>query len=120
MSAETRAPNLTENAAMLGALSHETRLQVFRLLMTKGEDGMPATAIADAVGIRQNLMSAHLSMLVKSGLASSRRDGRRVFYSLDYDKVSALLNFLVEDCCAGAPAGCGLAQDPRPKIKAAE
>ena len=88
------------------ALANETRLWVFRLLVQAGPEGLSAGEIADNLGARQNTMSSHLRLLHQSGLINSRRDGRSVIYSADYDTVRKLIVFLMEDCCAGNKAVC--------------
>jgi DNA-binding transcriptional ArsR family regulator len=90
----------------LSALSHETRLWVFRLLVQAGPEGLPAGEIADALGSRQNTMSSHLKTLAAAELIDSRRDGRSILYTANYDTVRELVIFLMEDCCAGNNAVC--------------
>lgn len=86
----------------LSALSQETRLNVLRILIKSGADGVPATELAERLGVRQNLMSSHLSTLVRSGLTRTRRDGRRVYHSVDLDATSALLRYLNQELDAEA------------------
>ena len=88
------------------ALSNETRLWVFRLLVQSGPEGLSAGDIADHLSVRQNTMSSHLKLLHQSGLINSRRDGRSVIYSPEYDTVRQLIVFLMDDCCAGNRAVC--------------
>ena len=88
------------------ALSQETRLAVFRLLVTAGPQGMSAGSIAEELDSRQNTMSSHLKQLHQAGLVQSRRDGRSIFYTANYDTVRELIVFLMEDCCAGNAAVC--------------
>lgn len=76
------------------------------MLIEYGSQGLPATEIADRVGVRKNLMSAHLQVLSSAGLTTSRRDGRRIFHAIDLDAVRALLGFLVSDCCKAHPERC--------------
>lgn len=97
----------------LAALGQETRLDVFRLLVRAGSDGVPAGDIADRLGAVQNTMSAHLKVLTQAGLIAARRDGRSVRYSADMTGFRDLLAYLMEDCCNGAPELC------RPAIEAA-
>lgn len=95
----------------LSALAHGTRLAVFRLLVRAGAEGVPAGEIARETGARPNTLSTHLAILGRAGLVQSRRDGRSVIYSADYDAMRALLGFLAADCCAGRPEICdGLAE----------
>jgi len=97
----------TENAlTALGALSHDTRLSTFRLLVTAGPDGLPAGDIAARLGVLANTMSNHLALLTRAGLVTARRDGRSVRYAADYDGMRDLMAFLVRDCCAGRPEIC--------------
>jgi len=90
----------------LSALSHETRLWVFRLLVQAGPEGLPAGEIAEALGSRQNTMSSHLKTLATAELIDSQRDGRSIRYQANYDTVRQLVLFLMEDCCAGNKAVC--------------
>lgn len=90
----------------LAALSHETRLWVFRLLVQAGPEGLPAGEIAESLSSRQNTMSSHLRRLQSAGLIEGERQGRRVLYRANYDTVRDLVLFLVEDCCAGSSQVC--------------
>ena len=92
----------------LSALSHETRLWVFRLLVQAGPQGLPAGEIAEALGSRQNTMSSHLKTLAMAALIDSERDGRSVVYKANYETVRELVLFLMQDCCAGNNAVCRL------------
>jgi DNA-binding transcriptional ArsR family regulator len=94
-------------AQALGALAFPSRLEVFRLLVKAGPEGMSAGDIARAVGSRANTLSANLSVLAAAGLVTSRRDGRLIIYSAAYEAMQQLLAFLVEDCCGGRPEICG-------------
>jgi len=96
----------TTAVAALGALAHETRLQIFRLLVRAGAGGMAVGRIAGALGVEANgRLSFHLKELVAAGLAASRQEGRFVYYSTDYAAMNELLRYLTEDCCGGL--GCG-------------
>ncbi|ANK11863.1 ArsR/SmtB family transcription factor [Erythrobacter neustonensis] len=102
----------------LGALAHETRLAVFRMLVTAGHDGMIAGSIAEHCGVPPSTMSHHLATLERAGLVQSERESRLIHYRADYAAMRRLLTFLVQDCCQGAPEMCGdlmagLACDPR-------
>lgn len=90
----------------LSALSHETRLWVFRLLVQAGPQGLPAGEIAEALGSRQNTMSSHLKTLAMAALIDSERDGKRVVYKANYETIRELVLFLMQDCCAGNNAVC--------------
>ena len=88
------------------ALAHETRLAVFRLLIPAGPEGQPAGVIGEQLGLPPNSLSFHLGRLANAGLVSARREGRRLYYAVQYPRVAALIGYLVNDCCAEAPAGC--------------
>ena len=93
--------------AALSALAHPGRLAVFRLLVKAGAEGLAAGRIAEATSSLSNTLSANLNILTQAGLARSRRDGRQIIYTADYDSMRGLLAFLMEDCCQGEPAICG-------------
>ena len=95
----------------LSALSQQTRLETFRLLVRCGDEGLPAGEIARALEIPHNTMSSHLAILSNAGLVNSRREGRSIIYSIDFPGVRALMSFLMEDCCQGRPEVCGPALD---------
>jgi DNA-binding transcriptional ArsR family regulator len=90
----------------LSALAHQGRLEVFRLLVRAGPEGMAAGEIARTVGALPNTLSTNLNILSHAGLVASRRDGRSVIYTADYDRMRLLLAFLMEDCCGGKPEIC--------------
>lgn len=92
--------------AALSALSHETRLSTFRMLVAAGPDGLPAGAIAERLGVLSNTMSSHLGQLARAGLVRTERQGRVVRYAADYGTMRDLMAFLVKDCCGGQPEIC--------------
>jgi len=91
----------------LGALAHETRLAVFRMLVKAGPDGLTAGAIAEFANVPPSTMSHHLANLERAGLVRSERQSRLIHYRADYAGMRRLLSFLVQDCCRGAPEMCG-------------
>jgi len=91
---------------VITALSHETRLTAFRLLVVAGPEGLPAGAISERLGVLSNTLSTHLGLLVRSGLVRSCREGRSIRYSADFGSMRSLMEFLVRDCCAGRPEIC--------------
>jgi ArsR family transcriptional regulator len=97
--------------AALGALAQETRLELFRLLVTCGPDGLPAGAIAERLGVLPSSLSFHLQQLVHAGLITQRRLSRQLLYSAEYGTMNALLAYLTENCC-GRGAGCAPVCDP--------
>lgn len=92
--------------ASLAALAHEGRLATFRLLVQAGPQGLAAGEVARRLEVLPNTLSASLSVLSHAGLITSRRKGRSVIYSANYDAMRELLAFLMEDCCAGTPEIC--------------
>lgn len=92
----------------LAALAQETRLRLFRLLVTQGPAGLTAGAIAEALGVPANTLSFHLSQLGGAGLVRSHREGRRVRYAVEPEGIRDLLAFLLDDCCGGRPELCGM------------
>lgn len=92
--------------ASLSALALESRLAVFRLLVRAGPEGLPAGELARRLDILPNSLSANLNVLSHAGLVASRRDGRSIIYTANYDSMRELLAFLMEDCCGGAPEIC--------------
>lgn len=90
----------------LGALSQESRLKAFRMLVKSGSVGLAAGKIADALEVPHNTMSTHLATLVNAGLVTSRRESRSIIYSIDFDGTRELLSFLMQDCCQGNPEVC--------------
>ena len=93
--------------ARLSALAHDVRLRAFRLLIEAGPSGMPAGEIATVLEVPPTAMSFHLAALERPGLVRARRQGRKIFYAVQFDEVRALLSFLTEDCCGGRPELCG-------------
>jgi ArsR family transcriptional regulator len=95
----------------LGALAQETRLDLFRLLVTVGPEGLPAGVIADRLGVLPASLSFHLAALAHAGLISQRRLSRQLIYSAEYATMNELLGYLTENCC-GQGASCVPACNP--------
>lgn len=85
----------------LSALAQDSRLEVFRLLVRTGRDGVAAGEIARQLGIPNSSLSFHLAQLQEAGLIAQRREGRSLIYSADYARMDALVGFLTENCCGG-------------------
>ena len=92
--------------SQLSALAQENRLAVFRLLVKAGRDGLPAGEIASALGVPPNTLSAQLSILSNANLIEGTRQGRSIIYTANYDAISGLIVFLMEDCCQGRKEIC--------------
>ena len=81
------------------ALSQETRLKAFRLLVEYGPEGLPSGKLSEALGIPHNSLSFHLNHMSNAGLIVSRRESRSVIYSANFGFFTGLIRYMVEDCC---------------------
>src|SRR5499433_1801216 len=104
----------TNAVTALAALAQENRLDVFRLLVEAGPDGMPAGAIAEALGLAPNTLTFHFDRLRHAGLVTVEREGRWMIYAARFETMNALLGFLTENCCKGAKDACAPAAECRP------
>ncbi len=82
-----------------GALSQETRLRVFRLLVEYGQDGTAAGTLSETLGIPHNTLSFHLSQMSHAGLVLSQREGRSIIYRANFGFFTDLIRYMVKDCC---------------------
>src|SRR5215467_8762394 len=92
--------------AALAALAQDNRLDIFRLLVEAGQEGMPAGAVADALKLAPNTLTFHFDRLREAGLVTVRRDGRSMIYAARYDTMNGLLDYLTENCCRGHADQC--------------
>lgn len=92
--------------ATFSALSQQTRLEVFRLLIKAGANGLLAGELGERLDVKQNTMSANLTVLLNAGLVRNEREGRSIRYYADFDAVRGLLAFLMEECCGGRADLC--------------
>src|SRR5690554_2588609 len=88
---------------VLVALGNETRVEIYRLLVQKGPQGMSAGELSRSSGVAPSSLSFHLKELVHAGLLNQRQEGRFVFYSAHYQTMTYLIGFLTENCCDGNP-----------------
>ena len=95
----------------LGALAQDTRLDLFRLLVTVGPEGLPAGVIAERLGVLPSSLSFHLAQLVHAGLITQRRLSRQLIYAAEYSAMTDLLAYLTENCC-GRGESCVPACNP--------
>ena len=91
-----------EIIAALSALAQESRLAIFRLLVEAGPHGLPVGAIAESLGLANATLSFHLKELTRAGLTVATPNGRSIIYSADFITMNGLLDYLTENCCAGA------------------
>jgi len=108
----------------LGALAQETRLDIFRLLVQKGPEGLPAGEVGERLGQPSPTLSFHLNQLRFAGLVTSRRKSRLIIYSANYKAMNELLAYLTENCCADqsnlcAPETCAPVEPRRTRVKTA-
>jgi DNA-binding transcriptional ArsR family regulator len=92
--------------AALAALAQDNRLDIFRLLVEAGRDGMPAGAVATALDLAPNTLTFHFDRLRDARLVTVRREGRSMIYAARYDAMNALIAYLTENCCRGHPDEC--------------
>ena len=90
----------------LGALASEARLAVFRLLVKRGPSGYTPSELVERLGVPAPTLSFHLKELVNAGLLGSRREGRNLYYSPNFERMRALVGFLTENCCSLAEEAC--------------
>jgi ArsR family transcriptional regulator len=103
--------------AALSALAQDNRLDVFRLLVEAGPDGLPAGEIAEALGLAPNTLTFHFDRLRAAGLVSVRREGRSMIYAVRLETMNALIGYLTDNCCGGAPEKCAPVQRCEPAKK---
>lgn len=96
----------------LGALAHEHRLALFRLLVQAGAAGMSAGAIAEALALPNSSLSFHLAHLTRAGLIQQTRQSRSLIYTADYGAMNALVGYLMENCCGGTVCAPDAACEP--------
>jgi DNA-binding transcriptional ArsR family regulator len=103
----------TQALAAFGALSQETRLDIFRRLIREFPEPMAAGDLAKALQVPPSTLSTHLGILSRAGLVKAERQGRAILYAADTEGTRELLSFLIRDCCGGQPEIC------RPLLEAA-
>lgn len=92
--------DIQQAITLFDALSQETRLEAFRLLVKAGPDGLAAGIISTSLGTPHNTMSFHLNHLSNAGIISSRKNGRSIIYTANFDVTRDLISFMVKDCCS--------------------
>lgn len=108
--------------AALGALAHEHRLVLFKLLVQAGHEGMAAGSIAEKLGIPSSSLSFHLAQLHDAGIVTYERKHRKLIYRASYPVMNALVDYLTENCCAGTdcpPAKLSASPQSQAKRKSA-
>ncbi|MCR4376585.1 MAG: metalloregulator ArsR/SmtB family transcription factor [Rhodospirillales bacterium] len=95
----------TEIITALSGLAHDTRLDIFRLLVEAGPQGLAVGEIGEAVGVPPATLNHHLAQLKLAGLVRVERDGRKLIHRADYERMNGLLSYLTSNCCKGSPCG---------------
>jgi ArsR family transcriptional regulator, arsenate/arsenite/antimonite-responsive transcriptional repressor len=102
----------------LGALAHEHRLAIYRLLVQRGPEGLSAGAIGQRIGLLPSSLTFHLQNLQRAGLIAQRRESRQLFYSCDFSVMNGLVGYLTENCCGNSGADCAVSCVPATPVKA--
>jgi protein-tyrosine-phosphatase/DNA-binding transcriptional ArsR family regulator len=97
----------TQAAAVFTALSQETRIDLIRLLIAEGPNGLPAGDIVSRLQLPNSTVSFHLAALERAGLTQSTRQGRQIIHAVRIAGMRSVLGFLTETCCGGRPELCG-------------
>lgn len=97
----------------LAALAQESRLQIFRLLVQSGPEGLCVGDIGEQVGIAPATLSFHLKELYRAGLITSRKESRHIYYAPDFAVMNSLIAYLTENCCGGSPCDAVCAPSPK-------
>jgi DNA-binding transcriptional ArsR family regulator len=85
----------------LSALGHEARLEIYRLLVRAGDEGLNVGQIGAHLGVPASTLAHHLQALVQAGLVIQERQGRLIVNRVDYARMRGLVGFLSDACCAG-------------------
>lgn len=92
---------LSPTARSLAALGHDARLDVFRLLVKAGDDGLIVSDLCEYLGLARSTLAHHLGVLVDAGLVLQEKRGREIFNRIDFDAIRHILQFLTSECCVG-------------------
>jgi len=104
---------MSDAVAALAALAQENRLEVFRLLVQTGREGMPAGRVAEELDLAPNTLTFHFDRLRGAGLVTVRREGRSMIYAARYDTMNAVIGYLTENCCRGRLEECLPSKRPK-------
>ena len=90
----------------LGALAHEHRLAVYRLLVERGPEGLPAGVIAEKIGLVPSSLTFHVQALQRASLVTHRRVSRQIFYAADFETMNGVVGYLTKNCCSQGDGAC--------------
>lgn len=101
----------------LAGLAQETRLEIFRLLVEHGPEGLAAGVIADKLRLANATLSFHVKEMAHANLVTARQAGRFIYYSANFRTMNGLVEYLTENCCraSSCDAVCVPAQQRRRK-----
>jgi DNA-binding transcriptional ArsR family regulator len=105
--------NSGQTVQALAALAHDTRLALFRMLVERGPEGLPAGVIAERLGVPPSSLTFHVQHLHRAGLVTQRRLGRQLIYAADFGAMNSLVGFLTENCCGQGVTACHPACRPQ-------
>jgi ArsR family transcriptional regulator, arsenate/arsenite/antimonite-responsive transcriptional repressor len=108
--------NAKQAVVALGAIAHDHRLAIYRLLVEKGPDGLAAGEIAGLLDMPPSSLTFHLQQMLHAGLVTQRRLGRQLIYAADFAAMNGLVSYLTENCCGGA-ANCAPVCNPATAAK---
>jgi ArsR family transcriptional regulator, arsenate/arsenite/antimonite-responsive transcriptional repressor len=112
--------NAKQAVAALGAVAHEHRLAIYRMLVERGPDGLPAGEVAERLAMPPSSLTFHLQQMLHAGLVTQRRLGRQLIYAADFAAMNGLVAYLTENCCGGAATcapACNPAAAPKSRIQ---
>ena len=107
----------TEVIDALAALAHEYRLGIYRLLVERGPEGLPAGVIGERIGLQPSSLTFHLQALQRAGLITQARASRQLIYSADFGVMNGLVGFLTDKCCTAGSVGCDANCRPEVVVK---
>lgn len=107
----------TDVIAALGALAHEYRLGIYRLLVEQGPAGLSAGVIGERVGLVPSSLTFHLQSLQRAGLVTQLRASRQLIYSADYGVMNGLVGYLTDKCCTASDGTCVAECKPARSVK---
>ena len=106
-----------EVVVALGALAHEYRLGIYRMLVERGPEGLPAGTIGERIGLQPSSLTFHLQALQRAGLITQERASRQLIYSADFEAMNGLVGFLTDKCCSAGDASCESACKPERAVR---
>jgi ArsR family transcriptional regulator, arsenate/arsenite/antimonite-responsive transcriptional repressor len=107
----------TDAVTALAALAQDNRLDIYRLLVEAGPEGMPAGDVAKALDLAPNTLTFHFDRLRVAGLVTVRREGRSMIYAAQFDTMNRLLRYLTDQCCGGQPEKCAPRRNNAAKVE---